>query len=128
MNPITATLMLLGAGLSLLSGIGLLRFSTPYARFHAAGKASPIAFVVVAVGAMFEVGTAGAARLVLASAAMLLTLPVGVHLLFRAVHRTTPDEHLRIDELAPAEQESGPPDPPAAPSTDDQGGGGLDDR
>ena len=128
MNPITATLMLLGAGLSLLSGIGLLRFSTPYARFHAAGKASPIAFVVVAVGAMFEVGTAGAARLVLASAAMLLTLPVGVHLLFRAVHRTTPDEHLRIDELAPAEQQSDRPDPPAAPYTDDQGGAGLDDR
>ena len=128
MNPITATLMLLGAGLSLLSGIGLLRFSTPYARFHAAGKASPIAFVVVAVGAMFEVGTAGAARLVLASAAMLLTLPVGVHLLFRAVHRTTPDEHLRIDELAPAEQQSGRPDPPAAPSTGDQGVGGLDGR
>lgn len=128
MNPITATLMLLGAGLSLLSGIGLLRFSTPYARFHAAGKASPIAFVVVAVGAMFEVGTAGAARLVLASAAMLLTLPVGVHLLFRAMHRTTPDEHLRIDELAPAEQQSDRPDPPAAPSTDDQGGAGLDDR
>ena len=104
MNPITATLMLLGAGLSLLSGIGLLRFSTPYARFHAAGKASPIAFVVVAVGAMFEVGTAGAARLVLASAAMLLTLPVGVHLLFRAVHRTTPGDHLVVDELSAAER------------------------
>ena len=113
MNPVTATLMLAGAGLALLSGIGLLRFTTPYARFHAAGKASPVAFVVVAVGAMFEVGTAGAARLVLASAAMLLTLPVGVHLLFRSVHRTTPGEHLRIDELAPAEQQAGWPDPPA---------------
>ena len=29
----------------------MLRFRSPYARFHAAGKASPIAFVVLAIGA-----------------------------------------------------------------------------
>jgi multicomponent Na+:H+ antiporter subunit G len=63
-----------------------------------------VAFVLVALGAAFEVGPAGAARLAVAMAAMLLTLPVGVHLLFRAVHRTTPGDHLVVDELGPAER------------------------
>jgi multicomponent Na+:H+ antiporter subunit G len=107
-NPVTEVLLLLGAGLALLSGVGLLRFTTPYARLHAAGKASPVAFLVVAVGALPEVGAAGAARLAVAVAAMLVTLPVGVHLLFRAVHRTTSGRHLRIDDLAAVERRDDP--------------------
>jgi len=51
-------------------------------------------------------------------------MPVGVHLLFRSVHRTTPGEHLRIDELAPAEQGSGRLDPPNPAG--DQGADGAD--
>lgn len=102
MNPIASTFILLGAGVALLAAIGLLRFRTVYARFHAAGKASPVAFLLVAAGAAVESGWGGAARLVVAGAALILTLPVAVHLLFRAVHRTTPST-LAIDELAPAE-------------------------
>ncbi|MDH3681014.1 MAG: monovalent cation/H(+) antiporter subunit G [Acidimicrobiia bacterium] len=107
MTPIAATLALTGALVALLAGIGLLRFRTPYARFHAAGKASPVAFLLVAAAAAIETGWGGAARLAVASAALVLTLPVGVHLLFRAVHRTTP-RTLAIDELAPAEVRSRP--------------------
>ena len=103
MNPFAAVLMLSGAALALLAGIGLLRFSTSYARFHAAGKASPVAFIAVAAGAAIELGLASGARLALAAVAMVLTLPVGVHLLFRAVHRSTTGEHLHVDDLAPAE-------------------------
>ncbi len=99
MNPVAAILILAGAAVSLLAGVGLLKFRTPYARFHSAGKASPIAFVLVAAGASIETGWAGAARLAVASAALVLTLPVGVHLLFRAVHRTSPDDRPDIDEL-----------------------------
>jgi multicomponent Na+:H+ antiporter subunit G len=51
MNPVTSVLLLLGALVALLAGVGLLTFDTPYARFHAAGKASPIAFLLVAIGA-----------------------------------------------------------------------------
>ena len=40
----------------------------------------------------------------MASASLVLTLPVGVHLLFRAVHRTTPGNHFEVDELAEAER------------------------
>ena len=95
--------MVLGSGLAVLAGVGVLRFSTPYARFHAAGKASPVAFLVAATGAGLELGFGGAGYLLIAAVAMTLTLPVGVHLLFRAVHRTTTGDHLAVDELAGAE-------------------------
>lgn len=105
MHPIASAFILLGSGVALLAAIGLLRFRTAYARFHAAGKASPVAFLLVAAGAAVETGWGAAARLSVAGGALVLTLPVAVHLLFRAVHRTTP-RTLAIDELAPAEQRS----------------------
>lgn len=94
---------LVGSLVALLAGVGILRFSTPYARFHAAGKASPIAFIVVALGAVIELGFTGSAQMLIAAIAMTLTLPVGVHLLFRAAYRTTSNDHLVIDDLADAE-------------------------
>jgi multicomponent Na+:H+ antiporter subunit G len=98
---IVATLgALIGVAIVVMAGIGLLRFRTPYARIHAAGKASPVAFVVVAVGVGLELGGAGAARLVLASVALVITLPVAVHLLFRAVHTATPRYDPPTDELS----------------------------
>ena len=106
MNAVAAIAVLLGSFTAVLAGVGLLKFSTAYARFHAAGKASPVAFLFVAVGAGIELGWGGAAQLVVASAAMILTLPIGVHLLFRAVHRTTSGDHLIVDELTAAEQSS----------------------
>jgi multicomponent Na+:H+ antiporter subunit G len=113
MSVPAAVLVLLGGALAVLSGIGILRLRTPYARFHAAGKASPVAFLLAAVGSALELGWAGAARLGVASAAMVLTLPVGVHLLFRAVNRSTTNAHLARDDLAPAER--------LAPEPDDDG-------
>ena len=103
MTPVAEALMLCGGLIAILGGVGVLRFSTSYARFHAAGKASPVAFLVAATGAGIQLGAAGAAHLAIASAAMVLTLPIGVHLLFRAVHRTSTNDHLAIDDLAPAE-------------------------
>jgi len=104
MSPIATVFLLAGSLVSVLAGIGLLKFATPYARFHAAGKASPVAFILVAVGAGIELGWAPSALLFVAVAAMVLTLPVGVHLLFRAVHRATPGDHLVVDELRVAER------------------------
>jgi len=104
MNVVSSVFILLGAFVALLAGIGLLTFNTPYARFHAAGKASPIAFLMVAIGAGIEVGGRGAAELAIVAAALLLTLPASTHLLFRATHRTTVSEHMSTDELAEAER------------------------
>ncbi len=105
MNPVTSAFILLGALVALLAGIGLLTFNTPYARFHAAGKASPIAFLFVAIGAGIEVGLRGAAELAIVVVALLLTLPASTHLLFRATHRTTDSVHLTVDELVEPERE-----------------------
>ncbi len=104
MSIVAAIFLVIGAALALLAGIGMLSFSTPYARFHSAGKATPVAFLAVAIGASFEVGWSGAASLAVASAALILTLPVGVHLLFRATHRVTSNDHLCEDALAPVER------------------------
>ena len=105
MNPVTSVLLVLGALVALLAGIGLLTFTTPYARFHAAGKASPIAFLLVAIGAGIEVGLRGATELAIVAVALLLTLPASTHLLFRATHRTTDSGHLSVDELRAPERE-----------------------
>lgn len=105
MNPVSSVLLVLGALVALLAGIGLLTFNTPYARFHAAGKASPIAFLLVAIGAGIEVGLRGAAELAIVAVALLLTLPASTHLLFRATHRTTHSVHLSVDELVAPERE-----------------------
>ncbi len=103
MTTLANVLMLSGGLIAILAGVGILRFSTSYARFHAAGKASPVAFLVTAIGASIQLGASGAAYLAIASTAMVLTLPIGVHLLFRAVHRTSTNDHLVVDDLAPAE-------------------------
>lgn len=105
MNAVSSIFVLLGAFVALLASVGLLRLRTPYARFHAAGKASPIAFLLVAIGAAFEVGPLGAAELAIVAVALLLTLPASTHLLFRATHRTTSSAHIEHDELAAAEAE-----------------------
>ena len=107
MNPIASLLMLIGSFLAVLAGAGLLRLSTPYARIHAAGKASPVAFMIAALGAAIEIGLSGAAYLVIAAAAMVLTLPVGVHLLFRAAHASGTGHQFVVDDLATAKQATG---------------------
>jgi multicomponent Na+:H+ antiporter subunit G len=98
-NPISSALILVGAVLAVLAGIGLLRFNSAAARFHSAGKASPIAFMFVAIGAAPEVGLFGAAQLAVAAVALVLTLPAATHLLFRATHRTSSSAYLRNDAL-----------------------------
>jgi multicomponent Na+:H+ antiporter subunit G len=99
MSPISSVFILAGSFVAILASLGLVRFATPMARFHAAGKASPVAFLLVAIGASLETGPEGAARLAMAAVALILTLPVGVHLLFRAVYRT--GESVPLSDVRP---------------------------
>lgn len=101
-NIVAGIFMLAGSLVALLAGVGVLRFETSYARFHAAGKASPVAFIVASIGAALELGLAGTAYLLVACGAMILTLPIGVHLLFRAHYRANSPERPAIDELSDA--------------------------
>ncbi len=99
MNVVASLVALGGVAIIVLAAAGLLRFRTPYARIHAAGKASPVAFIVVAVAAASGLGWEGAARLALAAIALVLTLPLAVHLLFRAVHASHPEFDPPVDEI-----------------------------
>ncbi len=110
MTAAAEVVMLVGAIIAVLGGIGLVRFSTPFARIQTAGKASPISLLVTSVGAAPLLGWAGAGYLAIAATAMILTLPVVAHLLLRAVHRTERIDHLTIDDLAADEPRPGKPD------------------
>jgi monovalent cation/proton antiporter MnhG/PhaG subunit len=101
MSPVAAGFLLAGVAVVVLAGVGLLKLNTPYARIHAAGKASPVAFLIAGVGASIDLGWSGAARLAVAGVALLITLPLAVHLLFRAVHRTEPQYDPPQDVLRP---------------------------
>ncbi len=98
-HPVAWGFVLTGIAVILLAAVGLLKLKTPYARIHAAGKASPVAFLIASVGASFELGWAAGARLAVASAALMITLPLAVHLLFRALHSTGATEDPPVDEL-----------------------------
>ena len=74
MSIVTDIIMILGGFIAILAAVGLHKFDSPYARFHAAGKASPVAFLVAAVGAGISLGAAGAALLTVAAAAMIFDL------------------------------------------------------
>ncbi len=111
MSIVAEILMIAGSAVAVLAGVGLLKFSTAYARFHSAGKASPIAFIIAAAGVSLELGTSAGALLLVGVLAMSLTLPLGVHLLFQAEHRTGDNSHLIIDELTRDQQ--------AAPAADE---------
>lgn len=99
MSVVASAAVLAGVVIIVLASIGLNRLRTPYARLHAAGKASPTAFVLIAVGVSIELGWIAAAQLAVAVIALTLTLPIAVHLLFRAVHHTEPDCDPLVDEL-----------------------------
>ena len=99
--------MVAGAAIAVVAGIGLLRFSTPFARIQAAGKASPVALLLMSVGAAPLLGWRGSAYLAIAAGAMIVTLPIVAHLLLRAVHRTERIDHLTTDDLAADDRRSG---------------------
>ena len=104
MRAAAELVMVAGAVIAVLAGVGLLRFSTPLARIQAAGKASPVALLLTSVGAAPLLGWGGVAYLAIAAGAMIVTLPIVAHLLMRAVHRTSDMSHLAVDDLATDDQ------------------------
>ena len=104
-----AALMLLGAFLMLVTGIGLVRFPDVYCRMHAAGKAgtSGIALLILAASLFFLVSDPSVAlRGALAILFQLLTTPAATFLLAHASYATNQPPHYRTEldefkELAP---------------------------
>lgn len=102
---VSATLILLGAALSVIGGVGLQRFPDVFARLHVATKPATLGLVLILAGAAFRVGSTGdAAKLLLVLILQFLTAPIGAHMIGRAAYRAgtelSPDTV--IDELADA--------------------------
>jgi multicomponent Na+:H+ antiporter subunit G len=80
-------LVLAGALLMLLAGVGVLRFPGALARMHALTKASTLGVLLALGGAAVRVhDSADTTLLVLAAALQLLTSPLSANLLTRAAY------------------------------------------
>lgn len=103
MNDVAvAALLGLGGGFACLAGIGMLRMPDLMTRMHASTKAGTLGVGLIAIAAAVAYGTAEfAVRCALVVVFLLLTAPVGAHLIARAAHRRgvamTP--RTRIDDL-----------------------------
>jgi multicomponent Na+:H+ antiporter subunit G len=98
-------LVLIGAVLTLLAGVGVVRFDDVYARLHALTKATTLGFLLVLLGAAIALHDPNdITSLVLAAALQLLTSPVGTGLLARAAYRAEGLRHRvdTVDQLAEA--------------------------
>jgi multicomponent Na+:H+ antiporter subunit G len=100
--------ILLGCVLTLLAGIGVLRFDGVFERMHALTKASSAGLILVLVGAALLLPSINDVTiLALAAFLQVLTLPVAANLIAGATYRAN-DASLRIDtvdELRADEQE-----------------------
>lgn len=88
MRLVADLLILAGAALAALAGVGQLRFKDLFVRMHVATKPSTLGLLLVAIGTMIRVSAQGAfALLALTIALQFLTAPVAAHLIGRAAHR-----------------------------------------
>jgi len=106
MSALSDVLIVAGAALAMIGGIGAVRFRDLYSRMHAAAKAPTLGLVLVAIGAAIAIDTLLAyTTLLLVVILQLLSSPVGAHALSRASRRQTPvaldgPDHLTRDEAA----------------------------
>lgn len=102
---LTAVLLVLGALLSLIAAIGLLRFNDLLSRMHAGTKPQVLGLICVMLAvAIRNPGFAAAGTIVLVIGFQLLTVPVSAHMVGRAAYRAEAVSPglLVVDELAEA--------------------------
>lgn len=88
MGSLGSALILAGAVLGALAGIGQVRFSDLFTRMHIATKPATLGLLLVGTGAMFKIDSAGAIPLLaLIIVLQFVTAPVSAHLVGRAAHR-----------------------------------------
>ncbi len=102
-DGIAAVLLILGASLSTVAGIGLLRFPDQLSRMHAGTKPQVLGLLLVLIALAFAWRAwVWVPVLILAWVLQMLTAPVSAHLVGRAGYRTKhlKREMLYTDELA----------------------------
>jgi len=84
-----AVLLLAGAVFVLLATVGVLRFPDLYTRMHAASKAGVVgAGMILLAIAIVSFDSAVALRAIVAIVFLILTTPIGAHLLARAAYKS----------------------------------------
>lgn len=84
---IAAPLLLAGAGLALIAGIGLYRLPDLFSRMHAATKPATLGLVVTLVGVAIVLGdVSAAAKLGAVIIFQFVTAPIGAHLIGRSAY------------------------------------------
>ena len=101
MDVIAGLFMVLGAALVLIAGIGVARSWSIYARMHSVAIAPTLGVTLVAVGLALSIrSTTAYVTAFLVVILLLVTGPVGSHLLTRAVYRQMQSALDSVDELA----------------------------
>jgi len=110
LDVLAGGLMVTGAALAVVAGIGLHRFPDVFARMHAATKPATLGLALVLVGAALRAEDVGdTAKLLVVVALQFVTAPVGAHLVGRAAYRSGTElaPGTIVDELADREPRSG---------------------
>jgi multicomponent Na+:H+ antiporter subunit G len=103
LEVVGGAMMLAGATLALIAGLGLQRFPDVFARMHAATKPATLGLALVLGGAALLVPDGGSrTKLLLVIALQFITAPVGSHLVGRAAYRSGTElaSETAVDELA----------------------------
>ena len=99
---VAGIMMILGALLAVVAGLGLQQFPDVFARMHAATKPATLGLALVLGGAALLVpGPGNAAKLLLVVVLQFVTVAVGTHLVGRAAYRagTELSSETTVDEL-----------------------------
>ncbi|MCT2088662.1 monovalent cation/H(+) antiporter subunit G [Micrococcus terreus] len=122
-DSIAAVLLILGASLSTIAGIGLLRFPDQLSRMHAGTKPQVLGLLLMLLALAFAWRAwVWIPVLLLAWVLQMLTAPVSAHLVGRASYRT---KHLNrdllyVDELADVVTRQDDEGQPAEKASDQQ--------
>lgn len=103
LQVVGGVMLVVGALLAVIAGLGLHRFPDVFARMHAATKATTLGMVLVLTGAALQMtGLGDAFKMMLVIVPQLITAPVGAHMIARAAYRsgTELSDKTAIDELA----------------------------
>lgn len=113
LDAVVAVCLIVGGLLSLVAGIGLIRFPDVLSRMHAATKPQVLGvlFMLLAQAVSLRNG-ADLATLVLVGAFQLATAPLTAQMIGRAAYRTgrVRRDRLVVDELADRDATAGPAD------------------
>lgn len=106
---LSSVLLLAGVALSVVAGIGLLRFPDVFSRMHASTKPATLGLLMVTIGAALVMDESrDRSRLLLVAAFQFLTSPVAAHMIGRAAYRSGVGalDQLVVDELRGVDDDS----------------------